>query len=291
MENTRLANGIVFKLYTNKSNDFSEGKLPKQKSFCYIFASIAAGKGILITCQMTNRAFLTFGGTQGKALSSHHLSGVTMFTSHSKNLPRYCYEAETYPREHAGSLLRPVGSIRRLVRKKQDFSPRQIDSGNHLLVHEESVTHTCRLSCCFFAHGSRRDPNGETFHIYNTHNIIIIICKEVIIIMTPKNRSDAEGGIGNVIHSLRMIQDMTVKELSEKMGVTSSYICDVEANRKCPSLDKLEEFSSALGVNFQTLMYFYEAGKKCRYNHKRLLLGILQEMVKASPHTDDNEST
>jgi len=91
-----------------------------------------------------------------------------------------------------------------------------------------------------------------------------------------------EVGIGNVLYSLRLIEKLSVKELAEKMGVASTYICDVEANRKRPSLDKIEQFSDALGVDPHTIIYFNEQGKKCRYNHKKLLLGILQEMTKDS---------
>ena len=101
--------------------------------------------------------------------------------------------------------------------------------------------------------------------------------------MAFANRSiNKEGGIGKVLYLLRIIENLSVKELSERMGVSPSYICDVEANRKHPSLNKLEQYSAALDVDTHTLIYFNEIGKNCRYKHKKLLLEILQEIEKSN---------
>ena len=95
--------------------------------------------------------------------------------------------------------------------------------------------------------------------------------------MNDKQRlSQNNLGIGNVLKSLRIIRDLTVKELAEKIDSTSSYICDVESNRKRPSLDMLEKYSKALEVNRSTLLFFDEQGKQYNYNHQKMLLTILQ---------------
>lgn len=90
------------------------------------------------------------------------------------------------------------------------------------------------------------------------------------------NLNEKKEGIGNVLRSLRIIRDLSVKELANKMGLTSNYICDVESNRKRPSLDMLERYSNALEVNRSTLLFFDEEGKKNNYNHQKMLLNILQ---------------
>ncbi len=95
--------------------------------------------------------------------------------------------------------------------------------------------------------------------------------------MDNRQSSNEKGtGIGNVLRSLRIIRDLTVKELADKMELTSSYICDVESNRKRPSLDMLERYSNALEVNRSMLLFFDEEGKKNNYNHQKMLLNILQ---------------
>lgn len=100
--------------------------------------------------------------------------------------------------------------------------------------------------------------------------------------MTMKRNSKAnETGIGNILKSLRIIRELTVKELADRLELSSSYICDVEANRKKLSLDMLERYSSALGVNRSTLLLFDEQGKEINYNHQKLLLIILQSLEKS----------
>lgn len=96
-----------------------------------------------------------------------------------------------------------------------------------------------------------------------------------------QSSSQNDQGIGNVLKSLRIIRDLTVKELAEKMDLASSYICDVESNRKRPSLDMLERYSKALEVNRSTLLFFDEQGKQHNYNHQKMLLTILQLLEKS----------
>lgn len=98
--------------------------------------------------------------------------------------------------------------------------------------------------------------------------------------MAPEKKkvSSRERGIGNVIAHLRYINQMTVKELAEAMQVAPTYVCDVEANRKRPSLDMLDRFSKALGVSKSTIIYFDEQGQKKNYDHQDMLWNILQKL-------------
>lgn len=143
-------------------------------------------------------------------------------------------------------------------------------------------TEPCVSSACirfrWLTEYGKKDPVKIFLH---SLCIIYIEKKEGLIVKASKEKKD-EGGIGNVLHSLRLIEGLSVKEMAERMGVSSTYICDVEANRKRLSFDKLEQFSAALGVDTHTLVYFNEQGKACRYDHKRLLFGILQEMTKTN---------
>ena len=88
-----------------------------------------------------------------------------------------------------------------------------------------------------------------------------------------------EQGLGNVLKALRIAQNQSVKALAERLEVSSAYICDMEANRKKPSLDMLERYSKALGVSRSALLYFDEQGKKHNYHHQHLLLEILKALT------------
>ena len=137
-------------------------------------------------------------------------------------------------------------------------------------------------SYCPFMGNRRAMPQAVHKAIHQKKKIHLYIQFGGQTAMKTVTQQDVEGGIGNVLYSLRLIEKLSVKELAEKMGVSPTYICDVEANRKRPSLDRLELYSEALNVNVHTLIYFNEEGKKCRYNHKKLLFKILEELVRIS---------
>ena len=62
--------------------------------------------------------------------------------------------------------------------------------------------------------------------------------------------------IGKKIKELRKSKNLTQEEFSEQIGISRSYLSDIENNRKSPSvetLDKLAERSKCfLVINFQT---------------------------------------
>ena len=92
--------------------------------------------------------------------------------------------------------------------------------------------------------------------------------------------SEDKKGLGNVLRHLRMVRELSVKELAEKMDVSSTYISEVESNNKNPSLDMLNKYSEALEVKLSTIMTFNEEGEQIDYDFKKLLLLILEEIVK-----------
>ncbi len=89
----------------------------------------------------------------------------------------------------------------------------------------------------------------------------------------------SETGIGNVLKALRIAKNYSVTELSKKLNVSTSHICDMEANRRKPSLETLEKYSDALNISVSTLMYFNEEGKKHQYDHQKMLFQILTKLI------------
>jgi len=87
-------------------------------------------------------------------------------------------------------------------------------------------------------------------------------------------------GLGNVLKLLRIANEMSIKDLATKMAVSSTYISEVEANNKKPSLDMLTKYSEALNVNKSAILYFDEEGAKISYHYQKLLLKILEQIVK-----------
>lgn len=90
---------------------------------------------------------------------------------------------------------------------------------------------------------------------------------------------DQKSNLGYVLKLLRIANNMSVKELAEKMGVSSTYITEVEASNRNPSLNTLTKYSEALGVSKSTILYFDEEGSQINYNYQSLLLKILEIIV------------
>ena len=92
---------------------------------------------------------------------------------------------------------------------------------------------------------------------------------------------EKQTGLGNVLKLLRIANEMSTKELASKMGVSSTYISEVESNHKKPSLEMISKYSHALNINKSTILYFDEQGEKCGYDFKKLLLEILKKIVES----------
>jgi transcriptional regulator with XRE-family HTH domain len=61
--------------------------------------------------------------------------------------------------------------------------------------------------------------------------------------------------MGSMLRRLREVNGLTQVELAKKVGVTQSYIAQLESGRKIsPSLEMLKKLAKALDVPVATLM-------------------------------------
>lgn len=92
-------------------------------------------------------------------------------------------------------------------------------------------------------------------------------------------KNDKNEGMGDVLRLLRIANEMTIKELALKVDVSATYICEIEANNKKPSLDLISKYSEVFGISRSTILYFDEERGKHNYTHQKLLLEILKKLV------------
>lgn len=91
----------------------------------------------------------------------------------------------------------------------------------------------------------------------------------------------------DVLKSLRIANELSIKQLSQKSGISVSYIAEIEKGQKTqPSLDVLSKYSEALGVKKSTIMFFQEEFEDRNYNFQEMLLNILEKIVKVSTPKD-----
>ena len=96
--------------------------------------------------------------------------------------------------------------------------------------------------------------------------------------MYNKNSEDKKT-ICEVLRLLRISNDLTIKELSEKTGISASYIADLENGKKdSPSIEIIDKYSKALNVSKATIMFFEEDLSDKKYDYKNMLLKILQKI-------------
>lgn len=59
--------------------------------------------------------------------------------------------------------------------------------------------------------------------------------------------------IGDSIREKRISKNMTQQELADKMGLSRTYICDLENGRYVPSFKTTVKFAKLLGINLNFL--------------------------------------
>lgn len=85
--------------------------------------------------------------------------------------------------------------------------------------------------------------------------------------------------ICEVLRLLRISNDLTIKELSAKTNISSSYITEIEKGVKDkPSIEIIDKYSKALNVSKSTIMFFEEDLSKKKYDYKKMLLKMLEKI-------------
>lgn len=64
--------------------------------------------------------------------------------------------------------------------------------------------------------------------------------------------------LGKILKHCRKFNRMTQKELSDKMGISRPYICEIESGRKIPTLETLQKYSEVFDVPVSVLFLFAE---------------------------------
>lgn len=85
--------------------------------------------------------------------------------------------------------------------------------------------------------------------------------------------------IGEVLRLLRIANDLTIKEMANKMSVSSAYISAIERGKRKPSDNIIDKYSEVLNVSKTTISFFDEENKNHNHAFQTLLFKILQKIV------------
>ncbi|WP_081506026.1 helix-turn-helix transcriptional regulator [Azospirillum lipoferum] len=64
--------------------------------------------------------------------------------------------------------------------------------------------------------------------------------------------------LNEALRLLRVFHDLSQKDLAAKLGVTKSYISEIEAGKKVPTLQLLERYAQVYNIPLSSIMFFSE---------------------------------
>ena len=86
--------------------------------------------------------------------------------------------------------------------------------------------------------------------------------------------------LNDVIWYLRIVNDYpSIKEVAEKMGVTSAYLCEIEKGKKKPSLNILQKIASEYNVPLSQILFFDEKIERDKLNYQEALYLIVEYYI------------
>lgn len=89
--------------------------------------------------------------------------------------------------------------------------------------------------------------------------------------------------LGNTLKRLRGIYGYSAKEMSELLGISSSYLSEIENGKKKVSMDLLERYSELFGLRVSTLMRFSEDYEDAELNKagQKFITSLMSKVIEA----------
>jgi len=63
---------------------------------------------------------------------------------------------------------------------------------------------------------------------------------------------------GEALRLVRSFHDMNQSELASSLGISRSYLSEIEGSKKAPSLELLQKYSSMFDIPLSALVFFSE---------------------------------
>lgn len=103
----------------------------------------------------------------------------------------------------------------------------------------------------------------------------------------------SEGGIGligDILKRTRTIYGYKASELSELLGISKSYLSEIENNKKQPSLELLEKYSKIYDMKLSSLILLsenYEEASKSNKGDKFIRNMMIKLIEKMTPDMEE----
>lgn len=102
--------------------------------------------------------------------------------------------------------------------------------------------------------------------------------------------------IGDVLKRTRAIYGYRANEMCTKLGISASYLSEIENNKKKPSLDILEKYAEIYGIRLSSLILLSENIDEAEQSGKgpamirNMMMHLIQGMSKSVGDPDETTS-
>lgn len=99
--------------------------------------------------------------------------------------------------------------------------------------------------------------------------------------------------IGDVLKRTRVIYGYKASEMSSELGISASYLSEIENNKKHPSLELLQKYADIYGIRLSSLILLSEnmedaekSGKGTVFI-KNMMIQLIQSMSRTASDPDE----
>lgn len=96
--------------------------------------------------------------------------------------------------------------------------------------------------------------------------------------------------LNEALRLLRVYNDMKIKDLSKEIGLTASYICEIEKVKKTPSIDTLTAYATFLKISVGDIMRIAENVEAFKRHVKRGMTNFLDKKKALAREAKDANS-
>lgn len=103
--------------------------------------------------------------------------------------------------------------------------------------------------------------------------------------------------IGEVLKRMRKIYGYKASEMSTLLGISSSYLSEIENGKKQPSLDLLKKYSEILGIKLSSLILLAESFEEAEAEGKgaimirQMMMGLINKMTIVQEENEEIRKT
>lgn len=99
--------------------------------------------------------------------------------------------------------------------------------------------------------------------------------------------------IGEVLKRTRVIYGYKAGEMSAKLGISASYLSEIENNKKQPSLELLQKYADLYGIRLSSLILLSENMDEAEKSGKgtafirNMMIHLIQSMSETASDPDE----